>query len=73
MLKLQKIWDPVTRLWHWVLAITVIVSWSFGEFMSFDNVVWHFYLGYLILGLIGFRVIWGILGPAPIRFKTFFP
>lgn len=38
--------------------------------MSLDNVIWHFYLGYLILGLLVFRVIWGLFGPSPIRFKN---
>lgn len=63
----QKIWDPVTRLWHWVLVLSVTVGWSFGKFMSFDNVIWHFYLGYLTLGLLLFRLIWGLTGPGPIR------
>ena len=52
MLKQQKIWDLVTRLWHWVLVFSVTTAWIFGEYMSFDNVDWHFYLGYLTLGLI---------------------
>ena len=45
--KLEKIWDPVTRMWHWVLVFSVSIGWSFGKFMSFDTVLWHFYLGYL--------------------------
>jgi len=58
----------VTRVWHWVLALAVTINWGLGEFMDFDTITWHFYLGYLILGLIGFRIIWGLFGPAPIRF-----
>jgi len=54
----EKIWDPVTRLWHWVLALAVGVGWSFGKFMNFDNIQWHFYLGYLVLGLMLFRLLW---------------
>jgi cytochrome b len=72
-LQREKIWDPVTRLWHWVLALAVIVNWTFGTFMSFDTVEWHFYTGYLIIGLIVFRLLWGFIGPAPVRFKTFLP
>ena len=63
----EKIWDPVTRLWHWVLVLSVGVGWSFGKFMSFDTVQWHFYLGYLTLGLMIFRYLWGFVGPAPVR------
>ena len=68
----EKIWDPVTRLWHWVLAFAVVCNWIFGEFMSFDNVMWHFYLGYFVLTLMAFRLVWGVFGPSPIRFSTFF-
>jgi cytochrome b len=72
-LKLQKIWDPVTRLWHWVLALIVIINWAFGEFMSFDTIEWHFYLGYTLLGLLAFRILWGFIGPRPVRWKSLFP
>jgi cytochrome b len=72
-LRKEKIWDLGTRLWHWAFAIAVSLSLLLGTFMSFDNVRWHFYNGYLILGLLGFRVIWGVVGPAPVRFRNFFP
>lgn len=70
-LQREKIWDPVTRMWHWVLALAIVVNWSFGTFMSFDTVEWHFYTGYLILGLLAFRLLWGFVGPRPVRFRTF--
>jgi hypothetical protein len=72
-LQREKIWDPVTRLWHWVLAFAVALNWTFGTYMSFDTVKWHFYTGYLILGLMAFRILWGFIGPAPIRFASFIP
>ena len=70
---LEKIWDPVTRLWHWVLVLSVSVGWSFGKFMSFDTIQWHFYLGYLILGLMLFRYLWGFVGPEPVRYRAILP
>ena len=72
-LELQKIWDPVTRLWHWVLAAVVITNWIFGEFMSFDTITWHFYLGYTVLGLLAFRLLWGFVGPVPIAWRSLIP
>lgn len=72
-LQLEKIWDPVTRLWHWVLALAVALNWTFGTFMSFDTVRWHFYIGYLILGLMTFRILWGFFGPAKVRFAALIP
>ena len=69
----EKIWDPVTRLWHWVLALAVGSGWTIGKFMSFDNIEWHFYLGYLVLGLVLFRCLWGLVGPAPVRLRALLP
>ena len=70
---LEKIWDPVTRLWHWILVLAVSLGWSFGKFMSFDTIQWHFYIGYLILGLMVFRYLWGFAGPTPVRFRAIIP
>jgi len=69
----EKIWDPVTRLWHWVLVLTVGVGWSFGKFMSFDTIEWHFYLGYLTLGLMVIRYLWGFIGPPQVRYRALLP
>lgn len=52
----------MTRFWHWTLASVVITNWVFGEFMSFDTVIWHFYLGYTVLGLLVLRLFWGFAG-----------
>lgn len=60
----------MTRVWHWVLALAVGLGWSFGKFMSFDVIQWHFYIGYLVLGLMLFRCFWGLVGPAPVRYRT---
>ena len=69
----EKIWDPVTRLWHWLLATVVITGWCLGEFMSFSTIKWHFYCGYTILGLLAFRYLWGFFGPTPVRYRALFP
>ena len=69
----EKIWDPVTRVWHWVLVLAVGIGWSFGKFMSFDTIEWHFYLGYLTLGLMAFRYLWGFIGPPPVHYRALLP
>ena len=68
----EKIWDPVTRLWHWALATSVITGWCLGQFRSFSIIEWHFYLGYTTGGLLVFRYFWGFVGPTPIRYRTLF-
>lgn len=69
-----KIWDPVSRLWHWLFAFVVVMNWLLGRFfMTFDTIQWHFYGGFTVLSLLGFRLLWGFLGPEPVRFKSFWP
>lgn len=72
-LRREKVWDPVTRVWHWLLAIVVIAGWSLGEFMSFSTIRWHFYCGYAVLALVAFRLLWGCIGPAPVRLRALVP
>ena len=72
-LQRKKIWDPVTRVWHWVLVLAIMITWPFGKFMSFDTVIWHFYLGYFILGLMLVRLLWGLVGPKSIRLRYLVP
>ena len=69
----EKIWDPVTRLWHWALVIAVCTGWYLGEWMSFSTIEWHFYCGYITLGLVVFRLLWGLVGPAPIKLWALLP
>ena len=68
----EAVWDPVTRLWHWVLAASVITGWLLGEFRTFSIMQWHIWLGYLTGGLLLFRYAWGWIGPTPIRHRTLF-
>ena len=66
----EVVWDPMTRLWHWLLAASVITGWALGEFRTFSIMQWHIYLGYLTGGLLVVRYVWGWVGPAPIRHRT---
>ena len=66
----EAVWDLVTRLWHWLLAASVITGWILGEFRTFSIMQWHIYLGYLTGGLLVFRYVWGWVGPTPIRHRT---
>jgi len=64
------LWDPALRLFHWALAVCFMTSYLLGEFGP-AIMTWHFWSGYTISALLGFRLIWGILGPAPARFGHF--
>jgi cytochrome b len=70
---LEKVWDPVTRIWHWALALSVTVGWLLGEYRTFSTMQWHFYCGYATAGLVLFRYFWGLVGPQPVRLAALFP
>ncbi|WP_255470986.1 cytochrome b/b6 domain-containing protein [Paracoccus sp. M683] len=65
-----RIWDPLLRGFHWLLAGLVVANWLLGKFGPNDMSL-HFVLGYAILALLVFRVIWGFIGPEPARFSSF--
>lgn len=69
-LRLVRLWDPGTRLFHWALALFVATSWYLGKFGP-GIMTLHFYSGYAIIGLLGFRLVWGLFGPWPARFWDF--
>lgn len=65
-----RVWDLPTRLFHWALAICVvglIVTANVGG--NWMN--WHLRLGYAVLTLLLFRVVWGIVGGYWSRFASF--
>lgn len=67
-----RIWDLPTRLFHVLLMLCVlglVITGGNGEFAM----VVHFYLGYTVLTLVLFRIIWGVFGGYWSRFATFFP
>ncbi len=72
-LRREKVWDLLTRLWHWSLVVAVSAVWYLGEFMSFSTIRWHFYCGYVVLGLLAVRLLWGLVGPPPIRLRALLP
>jgi len=43
----EAVRDPVTRLWHWVLAASVITGRLLGEFRTCSIMQGHIYCGYL--------------------------
>ena len=66
----HRIWDLPTRLFHWVLAVSVILLVITAK-VGANAMVWHFRLGYLVLALLAFRVVWGLIGGHWSRFGTF--
>jgi cytochrome b len=63
-----RVWDAPTRLVHWAMALLIPYSWWTA---THDQLERHRLSGYVLLGLILFRLIWGFAGSAPSRFASF--
>lgn len=65
-----RVWDLPTRLFHWSLAICVIGLVATG-YIGGSLIDWHARLGYAVLALLLFRIIWGFVGGYWSRFGSF--
>jgi cytochrome b len=66
------IWDLPLRIFHWLFALTIVGAWYTSEQGS-DFIEYHMLLGYFAIGLLVFRIAWGVLGPRHARFSQFMP
>lgn len=75
-----KVWDLPTRLFHWVLAVLVLMMFLTGELdlpnlplpgHTVDHMIVHIWCGYAILALVLFRLVWGLVGSSTARFANF--
>jgi len=62
-----KVWDIAVRLFHWSLVFTFAFAFLSAEFSE----KLHELSGYIIIGLISFRLTWGLVGPRHARFTDF--
>ncbi len=63
------IWDIPTRVFHWLLAVSFAGAFLTAESERYRDI--HVALGYTLLGLIVFRVIWGFIGSRYAQFGSF--
>ena len=68
----RRVWDLPTRVFHWLL-LTAVVGLVITGNVGNDWLYWHFRLGYLVLSLVLFRVVWGVVGGHWSRFASFLP
>ncbi len=65
-----RVWDLPTRLFHWLLVGAVVGLAITGQ-IGGGALQWHFRLGYLVLALLVFRLLWGLAGGRWSRFGSF--
>jgi cytochrome b len=66
------VWDIPTRLFHWTLVLLVTGSFISGQ-VGGNFIDWHGRFGLAIVGLLAFRMVWGVIGSTYARFHQFFP
>ena len=66
------VWDLPTRIFHWSLAAAVTVAIVTGE-IGGDWMAVHGKAGLAIVGLVTFRLVWGVIGATHARFISFAP
>lgn len=72
MNKTIRVWDLPVRLFHWALALSIVLGIIFVK-IGGNAIEWHAYCGYVTLTLVMFRIIWGFVGSWHARFLNFVP
>ena len=63
------VWDAPVRVFHWLLVLSFA-----GAYVTAESERWrllHVTLGYTMAGLVGFRILWGLVGTRHARFASF--
>jgi cytochrome b len=64
------VWDLPVRLFHWLIVVLVLSAWVTKE-VGGNAMTYHMWIGYTVLALVLFRVLWGFVGSACARFSDF--
>lgn len=70
--KTRLVWDLPLRIFHWLLVAAIVTSWITAELGS-EYMLYHLYSGYVVIGLLAFRLVWGFVGTRHAQFSQFFP
>lgn len=65
--KKLKVWDPVVRIFHWTLVATFFIDYFTEE----ELLTVHVWAGYVLLVVIGIRIVWGFVGTQHAKFSDF--
>jgi len=62
------LWDLPTRIFHWSLVALLPAAWLSAETGNFEV---HEWIGYTVIVLVAFRLLWGFFGSRHSRFGDF--
>lgn len=66
----KLIWDIPTRIFHWSLVLAIFALWYTSD-SELGLIETHMNIGYFVMFLIVYRVVWGFIGSYHSRFKHF--
>jgi cytochrome b len=69
MIRRILVWDMPTRIFHWLQALSFGAAYLTAFSERLRN--YHVALGYIMLGLLVFRLLWGFVGTRYARFRSF--
>ncbi len=69
MLRRILVWDAPTRMFHWLQVLAFVAAYLTADSERLRN--YHVALGYILLGLLVFRLLWGFTGTRYARFRSF--
>lgn len=67
-----QLWDLHLRLFHWSLLTAVTTAIVTGK-LGGSWIEAHALAGIVVVGLLAFRLVWGLIGSTPARFSHFAP
>lgn len=65
-----RVWDLPVRVFHWSLVAMIALAFATSEAKGFLFKL-HLAAGYAVIGLVAFRLAWGIVGTRYARFASF--
>ncbi|MCL4525249.1 MAG: cytochrome b/b6 domain-containing protein [Gammaproteobacteria bacterium] len=63
------VWDAPVRVFHWLMVASFAGAWLTAEAEQWSFA--HAALGYTMVGLVAFRIVWGLGGTRYARFSAF--
>jgi cytochrome b len=66
--RVVRVWDLPVRLFHWLIVALVAAAYATWRL---NWIVWHGWIGDLVLALVLFRLLWGFFGSETARFSNF--
>ena len=69
MTKKVLVWDVPTRVFHWLQAVSFLGAYLTADSEKTREI--HVTLGFILFGLIAFRLVWGFVGTKHARFSSF--